>query len=157
MNIRLTLILVATTLSIACSAAASAVPVVVERGSAPIHAIGGGKGQAKLFFNATNGSERTALSVLTLDYGAKVPLHNHPESDELIYVLSGVMDMTVGGKAYTVRAGDALRIPAGVEHSAAVASKDEAVRAVQVYATPGPEQRFRKGPLVKADQDKSMP
>ena len=157
MNIRLTLILVATTLSMACSAAASSVPVVVERGSAPIHAIGGGKGQAKLFFNATNGSERTALSVLTLDYGAKVPLHNHPESDELIYVLSGVMDMTVGGKPYTVRAGDALRIPAGVEHSATVASKDGPVRAVQVYATPGPEQRFRKGPLVKADQDKSMP
>ncbi|MEC9464372.1 MAG: cupin domain-containing protein [Myxococcota bacterium] len=132
-------------------------PIVVKKDAAPIHAIGGGTGQAKLFFNATNGSERTALSVLTLSYGMKVPTHHHGDSDELIYVLSGVMEMTVAGTAYTVRAGDAIRIPAGVEHTAAVASKDEPVRAVQIYAVPGPEQRFAKGPLVKADQDKSMP
>ena len=98
-------------------------PIVVQKDAAPIHAIGGGTGQAKLFFNA----------------------------------LSGVMEMTVAGTAYTVRAGDAIRIPAGVKHTAAVASKDEPVRAVQIYAVPGPEQRFAKGPLIKADQDKSMP
>ena len=107
MHIRILLLALVISLSSGSALAAEA-PVVIERAAAPIHAIAKGKGQAKLFFNATNGSDKAALSILTIEYGAAVPLHNHPTSDELIYVISGVMDMTVAGKAYTVKAGDWL-------------------------------------------------
>jgi oxalate decarboxylase/phosphoglucose isomerase-like protein (cupin superfamily) len=47
--------------------------------------------------------------------------HNHPEAEEILYVLSGTGEQTVesqdGGQPFTVRAGDTIHIPVGVFHS----------------------------------------
>jgi quercetin dioxygenase-like cupin family protein len=82
-----------------------------------------------------------ALDVLSLDAGAAVPPHQHEGSDELIYVLSGKSTATLGGEKQYTKAGEELRMPAGVEHSVTV---DDKLTAVQVYAPAGPEQRFKK-------------
>jgi quercetin dioxygenase-like cupin family protein len=126
-------------------------PYVVKGSDAPTHSVAGGKVLAQLFLNQTNASNLAALSVLTLQPGAAVPLHSHPESAEILYMLEGKMDMTINGTAISASAGDAIHIPLGAEHSAKVAS-DTPVKAVQVYVAPGPEQRFTKAPIIQPSQ-----
>ena len=66
----------------------------------------------------------------------------HDASDELLYVVSGRVEVTIGGRALTAGPGDAILVPQGVEHSAKVL---ERAKLVQVYVGPGPEERFRAG------------
>jgi quercetin dioxygenase-like cupin family protein len=154
-----TVILVAALSLMACQhgphlelkAPAESGPYVVKGSEAPIHSVAGGKVLAQLFLNKTNASNLAALSVLTLQPGAAVPLHNHPESAEILYMLEGKMDMTINGTAISAVAGDAIHIPLGAKHSAKVASNTP-VKAVQVYVAPGPEQRFTKAPIVQPSQ-----
>jgi len=126
------------------------VPVkhVVKHSEAPAHLIAGGKATARLYLNATTGSSEAALTHLTLNPGAAVPPHKHPESAEIIYIQQGTMEMVIAGKTMTASAGDAVYIPANTEHSARVVGAKESVIAVQIYAGPGPEQRFTKGKKV---------
>lgn len=74
--------------------------------------------------------------------GARSPVHQHPESEELVYVLSGSGTMTLGDATLAVEKGMAVRIPAGVPHSFTVGG-EEPMEIVQVYSPGGPEQRFR--------------
>ena len=106
------------------------------------HPILGGKGTAKIFFDAQAGSTKAALDELQLEAGAVVPKHQHDGSDELLYVVSGAVDMTLYAAdpvSLHAEAGDAIRIPAGTPHEA---KASVSTRLVQVYAPPGPEQRF---------------
>jgi putative monooxygenase len=98
----------------------------------------------KLLLGAAEGAN-AAVSHLTLAPGAEVPAHVHEGSSELLYIESGTVEMSIGGKSFSARAGDAVFIPAGLQHSARVTSRFESVRAVQIYVGPGPEQRFTRG------------
>lgn len=49
--------------------------------------------------------------------GAFAPRHSHP-GVEIAYVLSGAIEYEVDGKPVTLKAGEALYIPAGAVHSA---------------------------------------
>lgn len=49
--------------------------------------------------------------------GATVPLHDHP-AQQVTYVISGQIDLTVDGVLYSLMPGDAYGIPGGVQHSA---------------------------------------
>jgi len=121
---------------------------VVTRAEAPLYVIAGGKGRARLYLNASTGARDAALSVLRLDVGADVPTHAHAASAEILLVEQGRISMVIGGRTYRAGAGDAVYIPAGVEHSA---HPEETVTAVQVYVGPGPEQRFAKGQRVREE------
>ena len=61
------------------------------------------------------------------------PLHVHPNSAEYLHVLEGSCEHRVGDRWVTVKAGDTVRIPAGVKHNAR--TKEEPCRAVIVYNT----------------------
>jgi quercetin dioxygenase-like cupin family protein len=53
-----------------------------------------------------------------LEPGVKFPAHSHP-GEEIAYVLEGVWEYEIEGKApVTLKAGEALFIPAGTIHSA---------------------------------------
>jgi quercetin dioxygenase-like cupin family protein len=53
-----------------------------------------------------------------LDPGVSFPAHSHP-GEEIAYVLEGVWEYEIEGKApVTLKAGEALFIPAGAVHSA---------------------------------------
>jgi putative monooxygenase len=82
-----------------------------------------------------------SASVLDLDAGAAIPKHVHDGSTELLYVVSGGGTMIVDGVELTVTPTSVVQIPPNTEHSFTAA---EATRAIQVYAPPGPEQRFKK-------------
>lgn len=49
--------------------------------------------------------------------GTFVPPHIHPEQDEFIYVLEGVIDLRLAGAASQARPGDLVRMPKGVPHA----------------------------------------
>jgi quercetin dioxygenase-like cupin family protein len=49
--------------------------------------------------------------------GARVPIaHHHIEVDEVVYGLEGILTYRVGGATHTMRAGDRIFAPKGVEH-----------------------------------------
>ena len=65
----------------------------------------------------TEGSELTFGEVILLP-GKGHDRHDHPDSEEILYVLSGAGEqMLDDGEPFAVRAGDAIHVPAGMFHS----------------------------------------
>src|SRR5215475_255463 len=59
--------------------------------------------------------EREMLVQAYVKRGCLVPMHAH-DSEQMVYVLQGALKFLVGGEEITVREGEVLRIPSGVEH-----------------------------------------
>jgi mannose-6-phosphate isomerase-like protein (cupin superfamily) len=116
---------------------------IANAARARAHSIIDGKGKAQIVFDAASARDDAAsLIALTLDPGAEVPGHVHDGSSEFLIFLEGSGVMIVDGEETPVRAGDAIQVPSGVEHSFRAAA-DVPVKAVQFYAPAGPEQRFK--------------
>lgn len=62
-----------------------------------------------------HGAPNFAMRRFVLDPGAEVPNHTNEVEHEQ-YVLAGEYTVGIEGETYEVSAGDALLIPAGVEH-----------------------------------------
>lgn len=69
--------------------------------------------------------------------------HNHPDAEEVLYILSGVgLQMVDDGEPYEVRAGDVIYIPKAVFHS----TKNigwEPMRVIALYNPGGSETEMR--------------
>lgn len=116
----------------------------------PAYVIAGGKASVKILLDkASVGAKEAYLGVLTALPGTKVPVHRHKESAELIYVLEGQGKMTLGKRVFRVKQGMAIYIPPNTPHSLHVDTQVQPLKVVQVYAKPGPEQRFKKGKKAK--------
>jgi quercetin dioxygenase-like cupin family protein len=61
--------------------------------------------------------EREMLVQVYIKRGCLVPMHAH-ESEQMTYVLQGALKFLVGGEEITVREGEVLHIPSGVQHQA---------------------------------------
>jgi len=61
--------------------------------------------------------EREMLVQIYLKRGCLVPTHSH-ESEQMTYVLQGALKFLIGGDDITVREGEVLHIPSGMEHQA---------------------------------------
>ena len=88
-----------------------------------------------------NAPHAASLGVLEMDAGGKVPTHVHEHETELLYLLGGSGTMTIDGVDMPIGPTTVVQIPPNVPHSFVAA---EAVTAIQLYAPPGPEQRFKK-------------
>lgn len=65
--------------------------------------------------------------------------HNHPESEEILYVLSGEGEQMVDdGKPFGVKPGDTIYVPTGVFHSTRNTGW-EPMRLLALYNPAGPE------------------
>lgn len=117
---------------------------VVAGAGAPQFALGPSGSSVQLLLNPATGSRDLSMNVLSLKPGATVPPHQHPHSDEAVYIQTGSVRMMIGDEILIARAGDAVYIPAGAQHSAEVLEGED-LSAVQVYVGPGPEQRFTRG------------
>ena len=60
-------------------------------------------------------SDRQMLVQVYLKRGALVPLHSH-ESEQLTYVLDGMLKVRVDGQEVVVRDGEVVLIPSGAAH-----------------------------------------
>ena len=58
--------------------------------------------------------------------GAMVPPHMHKVEDELIYVVEGQLEVTVGDETFTLRPGDLVKMPRGVPHAIRMAESGPA-------------------------------
>ena len=73
---------------------------------------------------------RTLMVEFLLDGGSRLPFHSHPH-EQIGYLVSGAMELTVGGERREVRPGDSWCIPGGVEHGA---QAHEHTVAVEVFS-----------------------
>ena len=112
---------------------------VVHGADVKTYKIAGRKASARLLLDGTGA--KLAVDELEAETGATIASHKHQAQDEVLYFLSGRSTTTVGKQTFETAAGDALRIPANAPHAMKVT---EPLKAIQVYAPGGPEQRFKK-------------
>jgi quercetin dioxygenase-like cupin family protein len=62
------------------------------------------------------GGEQVLMRRVTYAPGSVVPRHDHPEAEQLMYVTSGEVTITVDDETRTLVAGDVVVINRGVPH-----------------------------------------
>jgi quercetin dioxygenase-like cupin family protein len=102
-----------------------------------------GKGKIKpLLDPAKTGNKSLYVGLLEAEPGAEVPRNSHTGSAEILYVLSGAGDVTIGSEKIPFGAEEALHIPDGQPHAAKFTGPEKTIM-VQVFAPAGPEERYR--------------
>lgn len=61
-------------------------------------------------------SDNMSFAYWNLDLGAVIPNHSHPH-EQVGTIISGVIEVTVGGEKKTLGPGDLVTVPSNVEHS----------------------------------------
>jgi quercetin dioxygenase-like cupin family protein len=61
--------------------------------------------------------EQILFCQVSYESGAEVPSHSHAESEQVMWITGGELQMTVGATTQTVGEGDCVVINRGVEHS----------------------------------------
>jgi quercetin dioxygenase-like cupin family protein len=70
--------------------------------------------------------DRTLMVEFRLERGAVLPRHKHPH-EQTGYLVSGRIELAIGGETYQVAAGDSWCIPSDVEHSAVARESSVAI------------------------------
>ncbi len=94
---------------------------------------------------ATENTEGTAVSLMhvVLLPGRGHERHNHPDSDEILYFLSGEGEQMVDdGEPFGVRAGQSVFIPKGAFHST-INTSWEPLTILAIYAPAGAEEALK--------------
>lgn len=89
------------------------------------------------------GAETFTMGIVILEPGKGHERHNHPNSEEVLYILDGEGHQTVGDEERDVSTGDTVYIPAGVEHST-INTAWKPLRVMALYGPPGPEEELRE-------------
>ncbi|PLX80482.1 MAG: cupin domain-containing protein [Desulfuromonas sp.] len=76
--------------------------------------------------------EKTLLSEFRLRKGAKLPSHSHPH-EQTGYLVSGLLELTIGGETFLAEPGAAWSVPPDVEHSGVA---KQACVAIEVFSPP---------------------
>lgn len=90
-------------------------------------------------------AEKFSMGVVLLEPGKGHTSHNHPGVEEILYVISGEGEQTVGDDTRTVGPGMLIHIPPDVFHSTINTGWDQ-MKIVAIYAPPGPEAELRAMP-----------
>lgn len=101
-----------------------------------------GKATATLFAKGA----RAYMGTLEVAPGAGVPEHRDP-TEELLYIIEGSGQVTIDDKVYEVVADSVIYMPAGAKVS--FKNGDAPLKAVQVFAEPGPESKYDAWSPVK--------
>jgi quercetin dioxygenase-like cupin family protein len=63
-------------------------------------------------------AEGVTLGRVVIHRGRSNPRHGHMNCEEVLYLLAGELEHTVGAETVRMKAGDTLTVPAGVFHNA---------------------------------------
>lgn len=121
----------------------------VRAEDAPARKPRGKKLEARILIDRESaGAEKASLSILSLKAKGKLPWHRHT-SAELVYVLSGELEVKAAGEARgpKAQAGDAVFVPAGAAHELVAA---KATKLLVLFAPGGPERAW-KDPAASGD------
>jgi quercetin dioxygenase-like cupin family protein len=104
----------------------------------------GGKARVRMLLEPANTGRTSAyLGVLEADPGTEIPRHAHAGSAEILYVVSGGGELTVGSEKIPFGPEEAIHLPENQPHAAKFTGPDKTIM-IQLYAPAGPEQRFKK-------------
>ena len=84
------------------------------------------------------GGDRFSAGVVRLEPGKGHERHTHPDSDEILYTISGQGKQEVADETREIEAGDMVFVPEGVGHGTWNTGWETLVL-LAVYAPPGPE------------------
>jgi oxalate decarboxylase/phosphoglucose isomerase-like protein (cupin superfamily) len=94
-------------------------------------------------------AERFSFGIVELASGQGHARHNHPASEEIIYVVSGAGEQILDDQpAVKVGPGVSIYIPAGVYHST-LNTGNESMKLIVVYSPAGPERLLRQNSGVQ--------
>jgi type 1 glutamine amidotransferase/quercetin dioxygenase-like cupin family protein len=71
-------------------------------------------------------AEGLVLGRVTIKAGKSNPRHRHPKCEEVLYLLKGRLQHTLGDKTFALSAGDTITIPPGVFHDATCIGNQDA-------------------------------
>jgi oxalate decarboxylase/phosphoglucose isomerase-like protein (cupin superfamily) len=112
--------------------------VTIDRAAIPTHSFDWGAIKWLVSPSTTPGAQLTFGEVLVMP-GKGHSRHNHPEAEEILYILSGEGEqMVADGEPFPIRAGDVLYISAGVFHST-LNTGWEPMRLIAIYNPGGSE------------------
>lgn len=77
-------------------------------------------------------SDKVMLTHFNLEQGTDIPLHSHPH-DQITFVVEGEIELTIGGEAFVLKAGDSVLSPGNVRHGVKVIQKSVVI---DVFAPP---------------------
>ena len=103
-------------------------------------------------------AERFSCGVVTLEPGKGHERHNHPYSEEILYVIEGkglqTVELPSSMLEKEIIAGELVHIPTAIYHST-INSGDELLKMIAIYAPFGPEAELRKmdGVYIEAAQN----
>ncbi len=115
---------------------------VVSNAGAPLPILGGKAKATPLLGPAETDDKSFYLGRLEAVPGAQVPRHAHAGTEEVIFVVSGTGELTVGSEKIPFAADEALFLPAGQPHAVKFTGDDKS-EMVQIYAPAGPEYRYK--------------
>jgi len=116
---------------------------------APVHTAAGGKIKVHALFDPANtGSDAASASVVEFAAGTEIPRHSHDGSAEIIYILSGGGEVTIGSEKIAFGADQVIHIPEGQPHAVRFTG-GEKTTALQIFAPAGPEQKYKMPPSKK--------
>jgi mannose-6-phosphate isomerase-like protein (cupin superfamily) len=94
--------------------------------------------QPKEGFSVLTSTPRSQAAIMVLDPGEATggPDNKHDNSDQWLYVLSGIGRATVTGKQVDIGPGSLLLIEAGETHEIVNTSDSESLETINVYAPP---------------------
>jgi len=70
------------------------------------------------------------FGVVTIKAGHANPRHRHPNCDEILHLLSGRLEHSLGDELYVMNAGDTISIPTGAWHNARSIGAEDAVMTI---------------------------
>jgi quercetin dioxygenase-like cupin family protein len=89
-------------------------PIFRPKGSAP--AVWGPGDLYRMVITGEESNNALFQFEATVPKGGGPPPHSHSKEDETFYVVSGELEMLIGDKKYTAKAGDFVYIPRGTVH-----------------------------------------
>ena len=83
-----------------------------------------------LVSGAQNTSNTMTFGRVTIKAGHANPRHSHPNCDEILHLLSGQIEHSLGDEKLLMNAGDTISIPTGIVHNARTLGDEDAVMAI---------------------------
>jgi oxalate decarboxylase/phosphoglucose isomerase-like protein (cupin superfamily) len=99
----------------------------------------------------------SSLGEVIVNPGKGHARHNHPEAEEVIYVISGeARQMVDDGEPFAIKEGDAVHIPKGVWHST-YNTTWRALRLIVTYTPGGEEKALEAAPDFRRHDTGTVP
>lgn len=97
---------------------------------------------------ATAGSAHLAMGLEAVDPGSQIPVHVHPEAEEILFVYAGRGRARVGDREVEVGPETVIFVPKGTPHGL-VNTSGGPVQLTWTFSPPGAHEKFRQRDLWK--------